>query len=163
MNSQDGKANKAGKQPKSQDKNGLLTVKQYAEAAGVTQQAVYKRLNKGLSKFVVEVDGQKYIQYQALTELEQGERAKPIEQTDEQLFNNVDKLIETLSRTVDVLQKQLEAKDKQIEDLNNRLEQALNNTAQSHYITAQVQNKALQGPEPKDERKSGFLSRLFKR
>lgn len=161
----------------------LLTVKEYAEAAGVTQQAVYQRLNKGLSSFVVEVEGKKYLKRQALEAVQERQEFKPIKPSVEQDsskveqgFNKVDKLIDTLSKTVDLLQGQLEAKDQQISELNKRLEQALNNTSQSHFIAAQAQKSLTSGDqqevdpvaadvenkakgEPLHEK--GFFARLF--
>lgn len=147
----------------------LLTVKEYAEAAGVTQQAVYKRLNKGLAKFVVEVEGQKYIKAEALSELEPKADRQPETGKQAQTESDVSKLVDTLTRTIEILQEQLSIKDSQIKDLNDRLEQALNNTAQSHYIAAQAQVQALESGEATEETeattapevKKGFFKRLF--
>lgn len=147
----------------------LLTVKEYAEAAGVTQQAVYKRLNKGLAKFVVEVEGQKYIKAEALSELEPKADRQPETGKQAQAESDVSKLVDTLTQTIEILQGQLSIKDSQIKDLNDRLEQALNNTAQSHYIAAQAQVQALESGEATEETaattapevKKGFFKRLF--
>ncbi len=158
----------------------LLTVKEYAEAAGVSQQAVYQRLNKGLSSFVVEVKGQKFIKRQALEEAQGQKDSSKVEQDSskdsskvEQGLNNVDKLLETLSQTVTLLQGQLEVKDQQISELNKRLEQALNNTSQSHYIAAQAQHKQIAEPEPEEftpdnaeeekQQPRSFFARIFGR
>lgn len=147
----------------------LLTVKEYAEAAGVTQQAVYKRLNKGLAKFVVEVEGQKYIKAEALSELEPKADQQPETEKQAQAESDVSKLVDTLTQTIEILQGQLSIKDSQIKDLNDRLEQALNNTAQSHYIAAKAQVQALESGEATEETaattapevKKGFFKRLF--
>ena len=158
----------------------LLTVKEYAEAVGVSQQAVYQRLNKGLSSFVVEVKGQKFIKRQALEEAQAQKDSSKVEQDStkdsskvDQGLNNVDKLLETLSQTVTLLQGQLEVKDQQISELNKRLEQALNNTSQSHYIAAQAQQKQISEPEPEDfapdsaeeekQQPRSFFARIFGR
>lgn len=147
----------------------LLTVKEYAEAAGVTQQAVYKRLNKGLAKFVVEVEGQKYIKAEALSELEYKADQQPETEKQAQAESDVSKLVDTLTQTIEILQGQLSIKDSQIKDLNDRLEQALNNTAQSHYIAAQAQVQAVESGDATEETaattapevKKGFFKRLF--
>ena len=127
----------------------LLTVKEYAEKAEVTQQAVYKRLTKGLAPFVVEVDGQKYIKQTALDELaarlQRTQNDKIEADREEESSPDSAKLLDTLNRTIEILQGQLAVKDEQIKDLNARLEQALNNTSQSHFIAAQAQTKALEG------------------
>lgn len=158
----------------------LLTVKEYAEAVGVSQQAVYQRLHKGLSSFVVEVNGQKFIKRQALAEAQAQKDSSKVEQDSikdsskvDQGLNNVDKLLETLSQTVTLLQGQLEVKDQQISELNKRLEQALNNTSQSHYIAAQAQHKQISEPEPEEftpdsaeeekQQPRSFFARIFGR
>ena len=146
-----------------------MTLKECAASLGVSVQAVYKRLNKGLSKFVVEVEGQKYIKVEALSELEP-KVEQPVEQPKQpQVESDVSKLIDTLTQTIELLQGQLSIKDSQIKDLNDRLEQALNNTAQSHYIAAQAQVQALESGEPTEEtaatttpeEKKSFFKRLF--
>ena len=149
----------------------LLTVKEYAEATGVSQQAVYQRLNKSLSSYVVEVEGKKYLRRQALEEQPKPETTKAQQGNIEQALNNVDKLVETLSKTVELLQGQLEAKDQQINELNKRLEQALDNTSQSHFIAAQAQKPLASEEQPDIEaeireepvHEKGFFSRLFGR
>ena len=159
----------------------LLTVKEFAEAAGVTQQAVYQRLNKSLTSFVVEINGKKYLKKEALANFYRGEpkpNSRPLEQdfnNVEQGFNKVEQgLIETLQTTIEVLQGQLETKDKQIHELNLRLEQALTLTSQSHFIAAQTQQQLSDGIHPQEEenpvqadpaaqekKKKGLFSWLF--
>lgn len=160
----------------------LLTVKQFAEAAGVTQQAVYQRLNKSLTSFVVEVNGQKYLKREALANFERPEQkpnSRPLEQDFnkvEQGFNKVEQgLIDTLQQTITVLQAQLETKDKQISELNARLDQALQITSQSHFIAAQAQAQLTEATTPpagespaeapqeaQEPQKKGFFSWLFR-
>lgn len=111
-----------------------MTVAEYAAAAGITPQAVYKQLNNKLKAFTTIIDGKKAIDRAILKQEEQ-----PIQSTVSQNLNNVSKLVETLSRTIELLNNQLIQKDEQINQLNQRLEQALNNTSQSHYIAAQAQ------------------------
>lgn len=160
----------------------LLTVKEYSEIAGVTQQAVYKRLNKGLAKYVVEIEGQKFIKAEAVakfnTKAEPKPKAPEQPQVEQPQPSDVSKLLDTLNQTIELLQGQLAIKDSQIKDLNDRLEQALNNTAQSHYIAAQAQVHALEsGEEPGEnttaapttdttetapEKKKSFWAKLFR-
>ena len=45
----------------------FLTVAEFAEAIGVSKQAVYKRLrNKDIEKYIIEKDGVKYISVSAI-------------------------------------------------------------------------------------------------
>lgn len=103
----------------------LLTIKEFAEAARVSSQAVYQRLTKTLQPYVVEVNGKKHLKREAL-ELFDGAEQKAENKAVEQDSINIDKeLIQTLQATITILQGQLETKDKQIAELNERLKDAL--------------------------------------
>lgn len=103
----------------------LLTIKEFAEAAGVSSQAVYQRLTKSLQGYVVEVDGKKHLKREALG-LFDGAEQKQENKAVEQDSTNLDKeLIKTLQTTITILQGQLETKDEQIAELNARLKEAL--------------------------------------
>lgn len=54
---------------KKREKDTLLTVQEFAEKAGVSVQAVYKRLNNSLNPFVQLVEGRKMLQSSALSEV----------------------------------------------------------------------------------------------
>ena len=156
----------------------LLTVKEYAKEAGVTEQAVYKRLrsqNSELKAFVVEQHGKKYIKPEALEVL-------PTKQSADQSES------ETLREMVDLLKDQLKIKDEQINSLqkqNEQLTEALQSTtaslqaaqalhagtiqhqlAESHesaQTDVQEPAEAQNGQEVHSEvkQKRGFFSRLF--
>ena len=103
----------------------LLTIKEFAEAAGVSSQAVYQRLTKSLQPYVVELNGKKHLKMEALA-LFDGAEAKAENKEVEQDSINLDKeLIKTLQATISILQGQLETKDAQISELNARLKDAL--------------------------------------
>lgn len=105
--------------------NELLTIKQFAEAAGVSSQAVYQRLTKSLQPYVVELNGKKHLKREALA-LFDGAEEKAENKAVEQDSINLDKeLIKTLQATISILQGQLETKDEQIAELNARLKDAL--------------------------------------
>ena len=60
-----------------------LTVAEFAERAGVTKQAVYKRLNNQLQKYVIEQNGRKLIKSSALNDLYSDvsqAKSQPVEQ-----------------------------------------------------------------------------------
>lgn len=103
----------------------LLTIKEFAEAAGVSSQAVYQRLTKSLQPYVVELNRKKHLKREALSLFESTEQ-KAENKAVEQESTNIDKeLIKTLQATITILQGQLETKDKQIAELNDRLKDAL--------------------------------------
>lgn len=106
--------------------NRLLTVKEFAEIAGVSVQSVYKRLNNQLSTFVKLVDNRKMLEYRALREI-YGIDIKPklneVEQPIQPFVKPdlMEKTINLLEKQNEQLSKELEIKNKQIEELNNRL------------------------------------------
>lgn len=154
-------------------KQDLFTIKEYAEKVGITQQAVYKRIKSSLFEYVVEVDGQKYIKAEALSERDNSAEASSgtdaREPADTEPPETVQKAysetMEILQKQIDILQgqltvkdEQLTAKDEQIKALNDRLKElngnlqlALNNTAQSHYLTAQAQANTIGSSESTTE------------
>ena len=83
--------------------NELLTVQQFADAAGISKQAVYKAINSQLTSFVQIVNGKKMIQRKALSEIYGIE-------VDQPLTNRVN----PLNLTLQMLQQQLEEKDRQL-------------------------------------------------
>lgn len=51
------------------EKNDLLTIKEFAELAGVTRQTVYKQLNNRLNPYCQLVDNKKMLELRALEEV----------------------------------------------------------------------------------------------
>ena len=116
------------------DRKEYLTVKEFAEQAKVSTQSVYKRMATSLQPYIVEVDNQKMLNKQALTDLydiEVGNGCKPIqeevtndcnpcneekEQYEEQIRELIDKVHEL---EVELVQKDalLKEKDSRIIDL----------------------------------------------
>ncbi len=64
-----------------------LSVKEFAQAAGVSVQAVYKRLSKDLKPFVNEVEGRKVIDKRALKEVYGKDQEDQEEKVDNDLIN----------------------------------------------------------------------------
>ena len=138
-----------------------LTVKEYAEGAGITTQAVYKQMKKQLAPFVVEQDGKKLILATALQtsckpeEEENPEESSPeddgCQQVTNQLQTVTNQVIEILRQQLETKDRQLEEKDKQIEDLSVRLSEAL----------ALVRGQQLIEAAEVQQKKNGFFYRLF--
>ena len=94
-----------------------ITVSEYAALKGISKQAVYKQLNNKLQPFLIVVDGRKYIDRAALTEVE-NQKLNEVEQPLNQPLNNQsqpflenqiaekDKVIESLLRQIENLQEQ---------------------------------------------------------
>jgi predicted DNA-binding protein YlxM (UPF0122 family) len=103
---------------KRNEKGEYLTIAEFAERAGVSKQAVYQRLNKGLKEYSRVVDGVKMLDLRALEELYGKEPEQGIEQ-------EIDKDSKVNSQenqdVIKALLEQLNVKDQQIADLNARL------------------------------------------
>ena len=129
----------------------LYTVAEFAKIAGVSKQAVYSRLDKGLKQFVQKVDGQKMLKKEALQFYDKQE----VEQSNSSNLSTLD----LLSKTIESLQRQLEEKDKQIERLTEALIIEQQHASQAQALHAGTIHQAL---EEKKEPKQNFLQRLFK-
>ena len=92
-----------------------LSVKEFAQAAGVSVQAVYKRLSKDLKPFVNEVDGRKVINKRALKEV----YGKDQEELEEKVDND---LINVLLNQINLLTNELNQKNSEINELHRLLE-----------------------------------------
>jgi transcriptional regulator with XRE-family HTH domain len=120
----------------------LLSIQEFAEAAGVSKQAIYKRLNNQLKPFIQLVDGKKMLSNKALSEVYGVE----VEQKFNHALNNqgqpnqpLDAVISMLQKELEAKNAQLEAKDRQIEELQAALkrEQELHTSAQRLHDQAQ--------------------------
>lgn len=140
--------------------NNYISVSQYAEIKGISKQAVYKQLNGKLKEFLIVVDNQKFIDLNALNEVEK-ERLNNIEQPVEQQLNNSFQLF---------FEKQIEEKDKQIESLLNQIDQLqdqntkLTDLLKNSQLLLAVEKKVMleETTENQKEKKKGFLN-IFKR
>lgn len=125
----------------------LMTIKAFAEAAGRSQQAIYKQIGTRLASYVHEKDGQKYIERRALDEVFKIGDVQPIqpEKTVKSPgVNNVEqRLYATLQATIDLLQEQLRVKDQQLETKDKQIaaqqEQLTQLTAALEHTTTSLQ------------------------
>lgn len=125
----------------------LMNIKAFAEAAGRSQQAIYKQIGTRLASYVHEKDGQKYIERRALEEVFKIGDVQPIQpemapKSPEE--NNVEqRLYATLQATIDLLQEQLRVKDQQIATKDKQIaaqqEQLTQLTAALDHTTTSLQ------------------------
>lgn len=128
----------------------LLTIKEFAELAGVSKQAIYSQLDKRLKPFLVQVDNKKMLKSQALEQFysinlqstfnqpsSQVESSESVPSADER-SNEKDK--ETILKMLEMLQEEIKKKDKQIERLQDSLDKAYitigDLASKAQYITA---------------------------
>ena len=163
-----------------------ISIKEFAELAGVSRQAIQQRLETSLAEFVkANEQGKKTISTKALALFgnqeskaqEQGSEEKNKAQEEESKAkkqgSNEDILYTALLQTVEILQGQLAAKDKQIEALHNALDNAQRAATQAQQLHAGTMQRELlearteppatvQTPPPEPKPKRGFFSRWKK-
>ena len=137
----------------------FLTVKEFAEAAGITTQRVYQLLAKDLQSYCKVIGNTKYINISALERF----TTKPI-------CKDLQEEFDTLQKHNDLLTQQLEVKDRQINTLTESLQAtaaALTSAQALHAGTLQerltVQSERSDDVPQAEETKRGILKRIFKR
>ncbi|MBR5866350.1 MAG: hypothetical protein IKZ04_00420 [Spirochaetaceae bacterium] len=141
-------------------KTEYISIKEFAEAVGVSQQAIYKQLNNKLKPFVKLVDGKKKLDksaFELFEKKEKGERVEqPLNQIEQQLLNMLKKELEEKSE-------QLKEKDKQIAELQKLLDQSQKLNAMDKQKILELEDKmqADQEVEESEPKKKGLFSWLF--
>ena len=136
------------------DQKEYLTIKEFADIAGVSKQAVYQRLTGTLKPYVNIKDGVKYLNIRAL-ELYKGDDAvKKLKKNNQEESNivQVDSMVELLKR-------ELDEKNKQIDELHKLLEQSQVNLSQAQYRLQLIEDQRNEEPE---EKKESWWKRWFK-
>lgn len=152
--------------------NELLTVAEFSKRAGVSKQAIYSRLDKGLKQFVQVVDGQKMLNIKALEQYS----SQGVEQEKQSTCSSVEQeqnsALDLLKTTIDMLQKQLEEKDRTIHELTEALKNEQLQTSQAQALHGgsikQLLEQGQDAEEPEQQKKEaeaskGFFRRLFKK
>ena len=133
-----------------------LSIKDFAKRAGVSQQSLYKRLNKlnnQLNNYIKLVDNQKMIDIRALQEVYGVEVEQPIQPfiqpVEQPIQPNLQATIESLSKELERKSEELQAKDKQYSDLVASMNEQLkvkdthieNLNTQNAYLLKQMEEK----------------------
>lgn len=132
-----------------------LSVKEFAQAAGVSVQAVYKRLSKDLKPFVNEVEGRKVIDKRALKEVYGKDQEEPEEKVDNDLIN-------VLMDQINLLTNELNQKNSEINELHRLLEneQKLRLVDKSVSEPEEVESDQEENPKEPESKKS-WWRRIF--
>ncbi len=104
-----------------------ITISEFAKRAGVSHQALYKRLDKDLQPWLQVASGKKMLNIKAL-------ELFTVNQSCNQVYNN-----EMLSRMVKMLEKELDIKNQQIETLNHQVEELNARLKESHILIGRQQ------------------------
>lgn len=132
-----------------------ISIKDFAVAAGVSQQAIYKQLNNKLKNYVREVEGKKKIDKSALDLFKKHDSAKETNSTRVE-----QQLIEMLKTELNEKSEQLKAKDKQISELLQALDQAQKLNAIDKQKIMELEDK--NSTKVDEKQKKSWWKSLFK-
>lgn len=105
-----------------------ITVKEFADRAGISVQAVYKQLNKRLKPYLIVMNGTKMLNIKALEEVYEKTEDEPIKpKVDERLLNQ--------------LLNQLAEKDRQISELHRLLATTQMQLTESLHTVQMLEDK----------------------
>lgn len=153
-----------GETMKKDNTSEYVTISQFAQICGVSPQAVYKQINRKLSKYVNVLNNQKRIETRALWEVYGMNREKVVEmvknitQPINNRLNQEENHADT--RTIEKLFEELERKDKQIAELMNLLSQEQQLHALTQQKVALLEEK---NAEPQEEPKKRGFWELFRK
>ena len=128
------------------DQKEYLTIKEFAEAAGVSKQAVYQRLTGALKPYVSIRDGIKYVNIKALKLYKGDDAVKKLKKNNQEESNSVQ-----VDSMVELLKRELDQKNKQIDELHKLLEQSQVNLSQAQYRLQLIEDQRNEEPEEKKE------------
>lgn len=139
----------------------LVSIKEFSEMVGLSQQAIYKQLNGKLKKYSTKVESRIMLKTSAIEEVY---GIKKFNQVEQLVDNQVEKILNQNQQIIELLQKELEQKNKEIDNLQNLLDQ-------QQRLNAIDKQKILELEEKKDnsddenvsvETKQNWFSRMFR-
>lgn len=142
----------------------LLTVQEFAEKAGVSVQAVYKRLNNSLNPYIQLVDGRKMLKSSALYEVYGVEIEQPIQPSIQLQLNGDTDMSEVhfLRRQVEQLQAELAQERRHSREMSEQLARLADQAQQLQL--AQMQPAQLsEGTGAASTLKKHWLAKIFGR
>lgn len=142
-----------------------ISIKEFSELAGVSQQSIYARIKKPhnpIQPYLKVVEGKTLIRKTALKDLYSNDSKQ-------------EEIKEPMERVLDILENQLAEKDRQLQEKDNQIESLLKRLEDTERLLDQQQQlKAMEtkllidkqdiqadNEEQKPEEKKGFFSRLF--
>lgn len=136
-------------------KENYISVSEFAKRAGVSVQAIYKRLNGSLKPFLNDVEGEKRLNIKGL-ELFNSTLHSTVDSTVETQFDT--EILRILEKTINNLEHQLSEKDDQIRQMQKTIDNLQKALDQSQQLQALEQKKTLQivADTEKEEQKKGW-------
>lgn len=156
-----------------------ISIKEFAELAGISVQAVYKRLNNQLNSYVKLVENRKMLKKSALYEVYGIEVEQPIQPKHSTKVETV----KLLQKTVDLLENELKIKNQQIEilqrenselsrqllELSGKVGNSLQTLTQTQLADKMIEGRKIESKvdleesTQVEEKTKGFFLRIFKR
>ena len=112
--------------------NEYISVKEFAEKAAISVQAVYKGLNNRLNQYVKLIDNQKMLDIRALQDVYGIEVEQPIQPeltTNSTQNSTSDTVVDTLLMQIEILKNELDVKNEQIREKDKQLKEKDNQMA----------------------------------
>lgn len=151
--------------------NGYITIKEYAEKAGVSVQSVYKKINgkdNPIKPYLKRFNNKWFIKETVFdtltTEAEHQEEKKntaPASSSEEKLISILEAELRELREQVKEKDNQLREKDNQINTLLNQVSESIKIVNQQQTLTAITAKAAAELPEP--GHKTSIWKKIFKK
>lgn len=151
--------------------NGYITIKEYAEKAGVSVQSVYKKINgknNPIKPYLKRLNNKWYIKetvFETLTEetelQEEKKQTSPASSSEEKLISILEAELRELREQVKEKDNQLREKDNQINTLLNQVSESIKIVNQQQTLTAITAKAAAELPDP--GHKTSIWKKIFKK
>ena len=121
--------------------NQYISIKEFAEVVGMTQQGIYKQLNSKLKEYVTTINGKKMLDKSALDLFE----IEDCLETDDKKLNNGEQLLnEVQQQIIELLKSELEQKNEQIKEKDKQIADLLVALSQAQQLQAMNQQRILE-------------------
>lgn len=139
----------------------LVSIKEFSEIVGISQQAIYKQLNGKLKKYSTKVENRTMLKISAIEEVY---GIKKFNQVEQLVDNQVEKILSQNQQIIELLQKELEQKNREIDNLHSLLDQQqrLNAIDKQKILELEEKNDISESASETIATKKNWFSRIFK-
>lgn len=126
-----------------------ISIKEFAQCVGVSQQAIYKQLNKKLKNHIKEVEGKKYIDKSAIDLFKKENKTTNIEQ---QFINLLQEELKEKNELIRALEERLEYEQQLLKHEQELVDQAHKFLALEKQKVLELECKLAEPEEPKKKK-----------
>lgn len=150
---------------KKESRTDLLTVSEFAKKANISRQAVYKKIDNSLQKYVVKVDNKIMLKIQGLEEFSVNEFDNQVDKKCQPIDNQVDNQVDNSDKEIiAILKKELEEKNNQIKSKDLQISMLQKLLDQEQQLRLVETNRILEiSQKDQEEEKRNFWSKILKR